>query len=645
MTTSWGGVNVKTARYLLCIAGAASICATDSGAAYSGEDPEIRDIKDNIKGIKSSVDSLREADDATDQRIAKIEENVETSAKEAQEAKAGVDEVSKIIEEKIKTSEIPEELQSEISTIKEKIEAVGEETAKLSEGVSQITENVSEVQKDLGKWSEGAATALKADDEQPDGEKVDEDGAQSSPTAIKPSIEVLGKKIAQQQEKSELLEIEGAKATERISKLERQATSSSGMASYPGMPSSQGGGLSGLLGTAASGLLDIGLGFLSDKLGLKKAKEQVLSGQPILESEKDLSPDEIADLRNIENGMKNGQSDQELQERLKNLEKKIAQRAVAESKFQSVTFYGINNAFKDRATILTIFSQAKNGKKVALDGIIKGSGITQTDQELVDTIYDMAQKNATLADIEKYITLVFGGIPSKIVKPNNNSLLGSLTQPLQAQQINNAFGQQLNNVNMAGNMNSSSLPQQQGMNGNNIQQQQGMVSSQNQQQLNNVNMAGNMNNSSLPQQQGMNGNIQQQQNMVSSQNQQQLNNVNMAGNMNSSSLPQQQGMNGNIQQQQQKIAVNGQQQQGQANKHGDLQSVVLVDLENNTFYEINKEHFLSAGTKTTTFPAGQSKDGVKKDGVKVAIKVDSLTNQPHTANGGAGQQAINFQNG
>jgi hypothetical protein len=94
----------------------------------------------------------------------------------------------------------------------------------------------------------------------------------------------------------------------------------------------------------------------------------------------------------------------------------------------------------------------------------------------------------------------------------------------------------------------------------------------------------------------------------------------------------------NQQQPGQNQVINGttqKQVQAQPSKSGVLQSVVLIDTENNAFYEINKDLFLSVGTKTTTFPPG-------KDGTKVALKVNGLTTQTQPINGGAGQQAGNF---
>ncbi|MDR1233897.1 MAG: hypothetical protein LBJ92_02000 [Holosporales bacterium] len=261
--------------------------------------------------------------------------------------------------------------------------------------------------------------------------------------------------------------------------------------------------------------------------------------------------------------------------------------------FPQATFYGVNEAFRNFTLILYLILQYRSGINASLEEVLKGP-VNEIDLDLAAHVRMMVEQGATVNDIKQYVTLVFGGNPSKVIKPivaSASEMQFGNTQISQAMGGNTPYTMQ---QQFGSNVMNGQNPQQfgsNGMNGQNPQQQQfgsNGMNGQNPQQFGSNVMNGqnpqqfgsNVMNGQNPQQQqfgsnGMNGQNPQQQfgsNVMNGQNPQQQQQFGSNGqnqqqqqfgsNVMNGQNPQQQqfgsnGMNGQNPQQQQQFGSNG----------------------------------------------------------------------------------------
>ncbi|MDR0942019.1 MAG: hypothetical protein LBM19_00130 [Holosporales bacterium] len=267
-------------------------------------------------------------------------------------------------------------LQEEVDKLKAEIEALKTEDQSIKGQISPIDE-LSEKVKALEE-----KTALPQSEEAP----ADETAAPATTTGTS-SQEVEELKAA-----VERLKLENAQTDARIERVESQNRSANA--------------------SSAMDLIGKGLGVAASVGDIVK---QVASGRSVAATTPNLTASEREELAAIESDIKMGKSGTEVQTRLDAFNEKVARKEAEANKFQQVTFYGINEAFKDKIVILYILDQARSGKKVNASDILEGN-VNTIDQELIDAIYDMAQLGAKMPDIDKNIKLIFSGTPMKVVK-------------------------------------------------------------------------------------------------------------------------------------------------------------------------------------------------------------------------------------
>ncbi|MDR2666739.1 MAG: hypothetical protein LBB34_01300 [Holosporales bacterium] len=408
-------------------------------AAPSSEDPEIRRLKDVIEEIEGRIDSLKNIDDETKDQVAQVEERLKNKDAE--------------IEEHLKneTAELEKKVEEISATATENSEKIGNETKSQLGQIEKLMKNEAV---ELGKKVEDiSATVME------NRKKIEQIGQPGDNAAVKNSIEGLNRRLAEHEEAIKQQNLEAAKNTARLDKIEAQnrQSSSSSLTNLAG----------GLLGSA----MESGMNLLSSKLNVGSVKEQVASGNSLAASSPDLTLEEQQELNAIEEAVKNGASDAEIQIRLEEVNKKIGKRREAAfPKYQQVTLYGLNEVFKDKTIIYTLISQARYGIKIDPKFIVQGGEPNEADIALIDTIYEMAKSGATVPEILDNVKLIFGGSPKIVVKPTDDSVInGTPFQPQtkQATTGQNAMAAQLPYGVQRMNLNGGQMSQLQNQGANN----------------------------------------------------------------------------------------------------------------------------------------------------------------------------------
>jgi cell division protein FtsB len=281
-------------------------------------------------------------------------------------------------------------LQEEIEKLKAEIETLKAENQDLEHSRASIDENSERIK----KLEEEAGSQT--------GQSPDNDSASQ--------IEELNKKIEELKDKEEKLRLETAQADARLEKIESQ--------NHP-------------VTASAIALVGKGLDFLSSQFNANEIVRQISNGKSVAATASNLTEEERTELRTIESDIKTKGFNPENQARLNTFNERVATREIEANKFQQVTFYGINEGFKDNVTIAYILYQARLGNRANTEDILTGK-INTVDQELIDTIYDMAQSGAKMPDILRNIKLIFNGAPMKVIKKPTIAP-AIIQQPLSAQ--------------------------------------------------------------------------------------------------------------------------------------------------------------------------------------------------------------------
>ena len=409
-------------RHVLACSCIAVLGCGECGAIYSGEDPVIREVRDSVEALKKSLASAKDAGKETSELAAGLKQDIENTNKDIDKLKTRMDEESQRIDEQLDSidkkidkieenaksqgeNEETKQLKKTVDELKaEMVEFLDNKQAEAEEQEKQRSEAIEQLKSDVVALLESKQAEAKEDTKNQLAEatkQLKSDMAADPENAkVKEKLESIEKSIDDMKQKIEEQNLEAAKNTARLDKLERGGGSQ----------------VAGVGSNLLSGAISGGIGLLSNILSADSVKEKVADGKANQELTKGMNEEEKAEFSRIEADIREGKSDQEIQEKLDELKEKVATRVDKDNKFQQATFYGLNAGFKQRTLLAHVFQQARLGNKISAESVLSGK-VNAVDTELIDSIYDMAQKNATFQDIEKYLKLVFVGSPRKVVKP------------------------------------------------------------------------------------------------------------------------------------------------------------------------------------------------------------------------------------
>ena len=364
---------MKFSKYILGYACLCVVGVTTSFSEFAESDPEVAKLKEKVNAQQGEIDAGKE-------EVKKLNTLIEETKTEVQKIQSDLKAGLTSVENEVKSNTQKLEQLSGLQTKIESLEKKSNQGAS-SKQMSAITKDLKNLKSEI--------------------QKLSTQNNNSELQLIKASLDNINTQLAEKKAIDEKQNIDSAKYAARLEKLEKQSNSSS---KDPAMTN--------LMGTALQG----GLGLLSNVFDLQKMKSKLANGQSAAASSKDLTPAEKTELAEIEKDISNGKSDQEIQQRLDDLNKKTASRKIAENKFPKIIFTGVNPGLKDKTLLRHITSQAEVGKKVNLSKLLSTSE-NDINQEVADSIYDMVQKNATVTDLRNSIKLIFSGNPGKTVKP------------------------------------------------------------------------------------------------------------------------------------------------------------------------------------------------------------------------------------
>lgn len=463
---SSGEGNMGFSRHILACSCIAVLGVGECGAIYSGEDPVIREVKDSIEALKKSLASVKDTSKETSELAAGLKQDIENTNKDIDKLKTRMDEESQRIDEKLNSidkkidkieenaksqgeNEETKQLKKTVDELKaEMVEFFDNKQAKAEEQEKQRAEATEQLKSDVVALLESKQAEAKEDTKNQLAEatkQLKSDMAADPENAkVKEKLESIEKSIDDMKQKIEEQNLEAAKNTARLDKLERGGGSQ----------------IAGIGSSLLSGAISGGIGLLSNILSADSVKEKVADGKANQELTKGMNEEEKAEFSKIEADIREGKSDHEIQDKLDELKEKVATRVDKDSKFQQATFYGLNAGFKQRTLLAHVFQQARLGNKISAESVLSGK-VNAVDTELIDAIYDMAQKNATFQDIEKYLKLVFVGSPRKVVKPKVPATEGTQmgAQPIEGnlqdgisehQRVQENLGERLGEENLPG---------------------------------------------------------------------------------------------------------------------------------------------------------------------------------------------------
>jgi hypothetical protein len=380
-------------RYILAYACIAVIVG-NVFAAPSSEDPEIKKLKQAVKEIEDSIGILKEEDETIKSKVIDVEKQTNGTL---EEQKVKIDSVNTIATENSeKLGQLPQ--------LSEKINEV-EQQVKATDGSAQIEQ--------LKHGMETLDSKIQ--------ELSSKKDSSADLEAMKSTITELNKKLDEQETLNRKQSLDMAENKTRLDRIEerRQAEFYSNLGSVAG----------GLLGAAIQGGVQGGLSLLTSKLlNPEYIREQVANGAPVSANIPNLTNEEKNGIKAVEDDIKNGKSDVEIQGKLELIGKKIEKRETSKRKFQQITFYGINEVFKDKTIIYTIIQQTRFGRKIVPENIIPGGKPNEADVDLVNTICNMTNNGATIGDVLDNIKLIFSGSPMKIIKNQSDEMIDGSQQ-------------------------------------------------------------------------------------------------------------------------------------------------------------------------------------------------------------------------
>ena len=419
-------------KYVLECACLCALCSGVAFAAYSGTDPEIEKIKESIKKLEGETNELKETDE-------EFGTKTESQQKTLEEAKKSVDQM----QERLTALEDSQKKDEDTSA---QMEESNKKIAELDKEISQIQEKITALE-DAQKNSSDTSTQVETLNKDIETLKTNFDalskdaGASEKINEIKTDVDELKKKAQDQsklQDQSKIDEQQNLEIAKIASKVEKLEKSNNAAAV---------GHVTGLLGTVAKG--GIGLlsqyldsksnatsssnavapvmslpGSTSSKLAPAKIKEMVSNGKPTEEITKDMTPEERSAFEAIEQDIKSGKSEQEIQAKFETLQQKVSDRETNEvldeikkSKFKKLNFFGLNEAFSPTRvaeTVSQIYELSEDAEEAPKAAMILSGKINPIDQELINDIYGMVSEGATLQDIFEFIGFHTEGNPLRI---------------------------------------------------------------------------------------------------------------------------------------------------------------------------------------------------------------------------------------
>ena len=369
-----------------------------ASGAYSGTDPEVEALKEDVKKLKAEITEMKETDKSFEKRAESLEEALKN-----QHASTDASEQIEKLEEKVKN-----------------LETSVDDFSKSKSDDTEIKE------KDVN------ATELEE---------------------MKQAILTLHEGLEAQEKLNEQRNLEAAKQAAEIDKLKKQNPASSKSSPLSGLIGNvantgmnilssklSGNGASDIFGSVLQG----GLNMLSQKLNPNYVREKISSGQPVDEITKDMTQDEKEEFQSIAEGIMRGQSNREIQAKMDALKEKIADRSTKEaiseienSKFQKLSFFGLNKAFSSATlseTVTKIYDLSDGASEPPLAQDIFPGKVNSIDQEVIDAIYTMVAQGATLSNIFDCISFHTEGAPMKIERKDKpkgeivNSLINMVSE-------------------------------------------------------------------------------------------------------------------------------------------------------------------------------------------------------------------------
>ena len=376
-------------KYLLSSACIGILSISDGGAAFSGEDPAIQELKDAIKKLSADVVSLQSTLDEVKGQVEKSETENKTIV---DDIKTKVTNAENSIADTNKSLAALEKSSKDSNKTIEEISAIKKELKKTKEGIASLANNNGD---EKIKKLEDTIISM--------AQKLDEDK----------SAEMA--KNAETTKANETQKLEMAKIVAQIEKIQNQLSKDKAK-------SAAGGGLA-FMQNGGLDLLKSGSGLLNG----------LISKKPNTNGEK-ISSDQQTTAA-IEKAVKNGKlpptvlaqiaSGQPLPADVINTisNEILANDSLNDNTFQKVIFYGVNPIFKEKAIITRILNQARGQRDInalikSLNDIAK-TPLTANDEDIIKTVFEMVKQNATIHDIIDNITLVYSGSPSKTVTPSS----------------------------------------------------------------------------------------------------------------------------------------------------------------------------------------------------------------------------------
>ena len=393
---------MKFAKYVLSGVCLSVINSGNVWAQYAGEDPELVQLKEQIKKLEGQINEMRETDKQLDVRAQGIEEKLKVQKDEFLETR---DSLKTEIDKAKKSSET-------VLGLQEKVEQLEGAQASSNEKIEALKTNVNS---------------------QPNGE---EETNKKDIEELTQAVLKLNEKWEEQKELNEQQNLEAAKNKAEIDKLKKKDNMSSKLSSVGGflgnlakggmelLSSKLSDGNSGSTSEVYASVFKNGMNLIAQHLSPKSIKEKLVNGKPNAEIMKEMNEVEKSDFHDIVQDIQTGKNEKEIQEKLDNLKEKIATRKTEEvisevekSKFQKYAFYGLNVAFNSvnlSETVTKFYELSEGASEAPKAEIVLSGNVSSTDQDAVNAIYDMVSKGATLNDIFDCISFHTEGVPMQV---------------------------------------------------------------------------------------------------------------------------------------------------------------------------------------------------------------------------------------
>ena len=395
---------MKFAKYVLSGVCLSIMSSGNVWAVYAGEDPEVSELKEQVKKLEGQINEMKEADKQFDVRAQGIEEKLKDQQDEFLETR---DSLKTEIDEAKKGSET-------VAGLKDKVAQLEGAQASSNEKIEAL---------------ETSVNSQTATDGEASGKDVEE---------LNQAVSKLHEELEAQKALNTQQNLESAKNAAEIDKLKKKGNNSSKLSAVGGFIGNLAKGGLGLLSSKLndsnsgstsevySSVFKSGMNLLSQKLNANDIKAKLTKGESTTEITKEMNEAEKAEFQSIAQDIQAGKSEEEIQEKLNKLKEKIATRKTEEvisevekSKFQKRAFYGLNPAFASGSlseTVTKVYELSEGASEAPKAENILSGNISSTDQDAVNAIYDMVSKGATLNDIFDCISFHTEGVPMQVEK-------------------------------------------------------------------------------------------------------------------------------------------------------------------------------------------------------------------------------------